>query len=665
MKERRLQRILGTVAVLVIIGLAATIGSLDYQQQVDNDMKIFRACYGTIIAILGCIQLYNAVILYQHRKNLLLELYQPVWLALFAICGAIATFASFMFTLPEYDISCALRQPIIFTCLTFMGNILVTRTWRIGCIMGVSQSFIREDNNNGRAGKIETSRLAIMKVLSRISSWGGFIRSCGKKKSTSNIGIRRKITFADSVWVVAVLMIPQLILQIINLSIPNVRLESVEVSEEVYVCESASSWSLIVGIVLVIIPLLIALLLNTKGGGAVPEQFRELSEIASSLFASCCILIITLPTAAMVRNIVPEAYTYLMGASVLSFTLPCCFCIALKRAHAIKSQGTKKTVGKPTRTSNRRLSLNSEHNLTRLKEAEDTAIMGKMFSSMGQQNKAVEIGRGILTLFKSDGEYSWEDGFNSSEIRSLGPKELEVVVSTMINSAKRWYEIFQMERKSIEDDKGEEAKSRAFRTCMDSLNIFKEAPAKKFLKDRSVVFPGYSFMVAMIKTLSAYNPPDGQSHEDFENNLANSFVKEADFQQYHLCRSLAMKVDMMRRHGRYEDAVSALDEMKLTYKPHLHSKVLVEEYVSDHCAEILSASVSWLCYFDRKEEALALCDYIIEQILPEIGEREFMSLTSIIYPICLCFKDQGTDKAAHALEMYEKHIIQPMAEGGL
>jgi len=121
---------------------------------------------------------------------------------------------------------------------------------------------------------------------------------------------------------------------------------------------------------------------------------------------------------------------------------------------------------------------------------------------------------------------------------------------------------------------------------------------------------------------------------------------------------------MMRKYERYEDAIKSIESMKLIYEPHLHSKVLVEVYVTDHCSEILSTSVSWLCYFDRKEEALGLWDYIVEQILPEIGEREFMSLTSIIYPICLCFKDQGTDKAAHALELYEKHIIQPMAEGG-
>ena len=73
-----------------------------------------------------------------------------------------------MFALPEYDISCALRQPIIFTCLTLMGNILVARTWRIGCIMGVSQSFIREEDT-GAQRKIETSittsRLAIIEII--------------------------------------------------------------------------------------------------------------------------------------------------------------------------------------------------------------------------------------------------------------------------------------------------------------------------------------------------------------------------------------------------------------------------------------------------------------------------------------------------------------------
>ena len=120
------------------------------------------------------------------------------------------------------------------------------------------------------------------------------------------------------------------------------------------------------------------------------------------------------------KEIVPEAYAYLTGASVLSFTLPYCLNIAWKRACVIK-RGAKKAGAD-----------DAEYTLTRLKEAEDAAIMGKMFDNMGRVTNAIKVSRSILTIFKVEGEYDWETGFNISEINSLGPKELEVMVSTMI-----------------------------------------------------------------------------------------------------------------------------------------------------------------------------------------------------------------------------------------
>ena len=348
-----------------------------------------------------------------------------------------------------------------------------------------------------------------------------------------------------------------------------------------------------------------------------------------------------------------------MGASVLSFTLPYASNIAWKRACIIKSHGMKKPT---TRTSSERssskpaaLDKDSENTFDRLKEAGDAAIMSKMFDSLGQQDKALEIDRGILSLFKSDDEYSWETGYNSYEKRSLGPKELEVVVSTLIDSARHWNDLYLSR---LSDPNKEDTRNLAILTCYFALNIFKEAPAKKLLKDRSFVFPGYSLMVALLKG-GASMPPNKQTLEEAENEVAISFVEETSFQQYHHGRSLAIKADIMRKYGRYEDAVSAIDEMKLVYEPSLHTKVISRDYVTDHCAEILAASVSWLCYLNRKEEALRLCDYIIEQILPEIGEREFLSLNVILYPICLCFKEQGGKRVTQALELYEKHIIHP------
>jgi len=135
-RTKRLQRVVGTTAMLLILILGAIIGGVD--QTIDN-IVLFRVSFGIILAIFGCSQLFVAATLHQNRNNVLLELYQPVLLALFSIAGAMATFASFMFALPEYDISCALRQPVIFTCFTFMGNVLMARSWTIGMCTNPTQ----------------------------------------------------------------------------------------------------------------------------------------------------------------------------------------------------------------------------------------------------------------------------------------------------------------------------------------------------------------------------------------------------------------------------------------------------------------------------------------------------------------------------------------------
>jgi len=297
--------------MLLILILGAIIGGVD--QTIDN-IVLFRVSFGIILAIFGCSQLFVAATLYQNRNNVLLELYQPVLLALFSIAGAVATFASFMFALPEYDISCALRQPVIFTCFTFMGNVLLARSWRIGCIMCCP---INSDKNNKTTKTIVRIRMNVIKALSKVSKLGRFVSSCGKVDSIGSA------SFTDTMLVTLTLMIPQIILQIVNLSLPSVRTESEEVYEGVYVCQSDTRPSfLIIGIILVLIPILLALVLNTNGEGAIPDQFKEFDEIISSLFVSSCIIVVNLPSATMVRDQVPEAYAYLMSAAVLGFTLP-------------------------------------------------------------------------------------------------------------------------------------------------------------------------------------------------------------------------------------------------------------------------------------------------------------------------------------------------------
>jgi len=664
------QRYIAAGALVLLIALAAAIGSVD-------STTSFRVCFGVLLLMCCVVQLKVAMDLYKHRNNLLLQLFQPECLSLFVTAGAIATIASFLFEFPEYDVTCALRRPIILTCITLMGNLLIARAWRIGCIISPVAAFAASgDNEVDTAGM---ARLKVVNVLSRLSQWGRYIGSCGKARiGSNNTGIRKTITFADSIFVAIVLLAQQLVLQIINLSVPSVRMESVEIfaGEGLYTCEckAAGPYFLIVGIVLAAIPFGISLLINLKSEG-IPDKFRELDDILASMAASFWMLVTTLPTVGMMGQMQPHACAYLLAASVLSVVLPLFYNIAQakfqnaarvatnsKQGSSIQRESIFNIRREVKRTSSdlssRSRNGKVEDDLQILEAAEERAVMGKMFETMGSTSKAVAMNRDILTLFKVKEEFTWETGFTLSEIHFLGPKSLEFVVKTLIGSAKLWRRIF------MSNPDNEEAKRRDIKSCMDALDIFDKAPAKKHLSDRSVVFPGYSLMNLIAKSIS-YTPPNNMPKEEFEKTLAKKFVKEACYQQYHQCRALALQSDVMRRHGKYEDALLVVNEMESIYDPQLHSRTLVKEYVTDNCGEIVAVSTFWLHHFGRNDEALRLCDRVIDTILPEIEATELVTKLHLLIPICRVLANQRqTSTAKKALELFRKHVADPFAVAG-
>eukprot|EP00984_Skeletonema_dohrnii_P024757 scaffold13890_cov76-Skeletonema_dohrnii-CCMP3373.AAC.2 len=666
--SQQYQRYITAGGLTLLVALAAVIGSVD-------STTSFRVCFGVLLFMICVVQLQVAADLYKHRNNLLLQLFQPGSLSLFVAAGAIASIASFLFAFSEYDATCALRQPIILTSITFMGNLLIGRAWRIGSIISSTTTFA---SSSDKIDTLGMARLKVMNALSTLSQLGRCVGSCGREKIGSNSGIRRTITFADSIFVVVVLLVPQLLLQIVNLSVPSVRMGSVEILEGVgvghYTCESFSGpYALIVGIVLAAIPFGISLLINIKSEG-IPDKFRELDDIVASMTSSFWMLLATLPTVGMIGQTQPNARAYLLAASVLSFVLPLSHNIAQTRLqnvamstgrarkNANSKQGT--SIQRQTKQTSSELSSSSRDGKTQddpqlLQAAEETAVMGKMFGTMGSASKAVAMNRDILTLFKAESDdFSWEAGFTLSEIHSLGPKSLEVVVKTLIGSSKLWHRIF------FSNPDNEEAKRRFVKCCTDALDIFDKAPAKKQLSDRSVIFPGYSAMNVIAKT-TTYVPPNNMMRVEFEKILAENFVNETHYQQYHQCRALAFQADVMKRHGIYEDALSVIDEMKSVYKPQLHSRVLMKEYVTDQCTEILAASTFWLHHYGRNDEAIKLCDQVVDTMLPEIEATELLTKFTILIPICRTLvKQRQTSAAKKALELYRTHVSDPVALAG-
>ena len=93
--------------------------------------------------------------------------------------------------------------------------------------------------------------------------------------------------------------------------------------------------------------------------------------------------------------------------------------------------------------------------------------MGKMFDIMGSTSNAVDMYKDVLTLFKmGEDKFLWEGGFALSEIQTLGPKSLEIVIKTLYRSSKIWQRILWSDIDNVE------AERRCIKCCMDAFDVF-------------------------------------------------------------------------------------------------------------------------------------------------------------------------------------------------
>ena len=259
-----------------------------------------------------------------------------------------------------------------------MGTILVARAWRISCLVSSTLSFASSEE--AKVDRMQLARAKVMIALSKLSEWTLFVGSCGRYRSErgTNKSLRRQVTLADAMRVTAVLVLPQVLLQIVNVSVPSIRMQSVEVHDGVYACQSSTGPSLlIISIVLAVVPFLVALPLNIEFPGGVHKLFREFDQLLACGEACVGVLIIILPTVGMLANTIPSARAYLLTASLLSFILPLCYHIAWSRMYNIR-QGKVKNDRNVLRRSTSRTSQTSSagtrgDDLETLQQAEDAS----------------------------------------------------------------------------------------------------------------------------------------------------------------------------------------------------------------------------------------------------------------------------------------------------
>ncbi|KAL9184976.1 hypothetical protein ACHAXT_002753 [Thalassiosira profunda] len=635
--DARTRRAMEAAVFLVFIALIAAIGAAD-------SIVAFRVCFGTILFALAGIQLRAAVVLYINRANTMLELAQPVGLAILACAGAAATAGAFAMAFPEHSAACAVRQPIILTCVSLMGSVLVARAWRIGAIIRPAVAFAAGGDDGSCLG---VARSKVTRGLSNVSAWTVVVGSCGRRRvNNANNALRQQVTLADSMRVTVALM-------------------SIEVEPNLFVCDSevGAYWYLAVGVVLAALPFLVALLLNVKVEGHL-DLFNEFDEIVSSMRTSVQVLVISLPSTGLVGRVNAEAHAYLLAGSLISIVLSFHCTVVLSRLSDIGKK--KRQVG----ASRSNTTDSGGDDPETLEKAASYTKMAKMFQSMGRHEKAVEIWNKILTLFKiGDAEYSWKVGFTDAEINSLGPRSLQIVVTTMIDMSKHKGNTLSLFLEAYTEEKCTEMYGDFVTEPFNALKVFEQCPARKTMADKSFVFPAYSYVHAILKSGRVFiESARNQSVPDLEMASCLNYLQEAKEAAFHLCRAMALQSSLLACKQSYEEAIKVLDAMKAIYDPALHSNLVARAYGSDHCATQIAVSALYYQYLGRSDLSAQICTNVIESILPEVEKTNsdggnWLGVVGLIMPLTQAMRSQGLNGADRAQGIFSNHVLKSYSGG--
>jgi hypothetical protein len=98
--------------------------------------------------------------------------------------------------------------------------------------------------------------------------------------------------------------------------------------------------------------------------------------------------------------------------------------------------------------------------------------------------------------------------------------------------------------------------------------------------------------------------------------------------------------------------------MNRIYDPVKHGRAIAEEYGSDHCCNAVALSTLWLIYLGREQEAIIICDDIIERCLPEIDETNILGRIIVLLPTIAVLRSSG--QVERTVELYTQFVAEPV-----
>ena len=589
------------------------------------------------------------------------------------LAGAVAIGGCY-FILPS-EVHCRYQTIVILLPLTLAGNILLGRVWRIILLMTpiLTVGIGRRLDSITMSERLKLAwKNALLETLTTLSESHHLLRCCfmsfragpaggrrgGMRKRRSTI--RQKVSILQLVWLIALLSIPQLALQVIDLSIPdlqtNIYTDLIDEKMLIYrqTCRSNrhGDWPMWVGIVLTILPYAATSFLSFQASDQLPKIFNEAKSITRSIKCVVLVVAVALPAYALSDN--PDARAYLLSMIVFSVAMPPCWFVVYSKIWNIFLEKQKRRASKSIHGLLRGDLSGSDASTLREKDNQNekaaklALTIGKMYEEMGLVQKSITLFDEALGVWQCDPNRANKDqigGFTVDEIDSFTPTDLEYILQLLIakgrvngtfNSAK------------------ETGQKNAAQAWLDALEIYERSPARTKMKDPSIVFPIFSGLFVFVKGGKIQQDKDC----NFEQNLARKFVHETKIHgdPVHYTRALAMQIEIKTRLGKYSSALETFEVLKNVYEPTEHSEGISAAYGTDRSAQAFSQiALCWMQLGDMSN-ALSACNYVLTDLLPFMDPKNILNTTELLLPVFRILKPLG--EAKRLLALFEEHVIQ-------
>ena len=616
--------------------------------------RAFRIWFNVLLGVVILFQLFLFFSIIRYRKNTTMQLGQSSVLAVFVLVGAFCVGSCNLF-MPINDTHCLLREPFIFTSLTLMGNILTGRIWRINLVMCPVLQLGK--SANGNADHLKTKVMNALTLLSDYYILSDTAKCQGRrgvmKRRRMRSSIRQKIPIQQLLWLVFLMLIPQLVLQICNLTIPRMQSSqklhaiSSEVSQEV--CRhSLALWPSWVGLALTMMPYILTFFLVMRSNH-LPSVFNEADAVQVSFKVFLLVICITGPAFGMAVS--PDVQAYLLTCVVFGLTMPPSWLIVAKKLCPLwmgtsSKLKVKHIFGHQSKKAGFAEGLSLDKNEEHGKSATLALTIGKMYEDMGMVQQSIALFEDALALWKWDlkrDDTELIGGYTVNEVNAFTAKDLEYIINLKIAQG-RVNGTFNSSQNT--------GQKNAAQAWLDALEIYERSPASINMTDRSIIFPIFSGLFVFLKG----DKIEQDAECNFEQNLARKFVRETKLHgdPVHYTRALAMQGEVKARLGKYEEALAAFEKLKAVYIQEEHSEAISSAYGTDRSAQAYSQSALWHMQLGNMAEALQTCNYVLDVLLPKMDPKNVLNSCEMLLPIIRILKNRGEEKRMRRL--FDEHV---------